>query len=84
MDGTMRTGGLAPSVTGLPIISRSVGLSPIKKSIVIVTHHLLQTVNKETFGVVNELKSLNWRHSMTQRLAGCNQFNFRPFEYVRK
>jgi hypothetical protein len=42
------------------------------------------TGNKEAFGIVNDLESLNWRHSATQVLAARNQFNFRPFEYVRK
>jgi len=84
MDGTVWTVGLAHSVTGLPIILRSVGLSPIKKCIVVATHQLLQTGNKEAFGIVNEHENLNWCHSTTQRLSACNQFNFRPFEYARK
>jgi len=53
MDGTVRTGGLAHSVTGLPIILRFVDLLRIRKCLVVVTHQLLQTGNKDAFCIVN-------------------------------
>ena len=80
----MRTDGLAHSVTELPIFLRSVDLPRIRKCLLVVTRQLLQTGNKDAFGVVKEHESLNWLHSTTQRLVACNDFNYRPFEYALK